>query len=117
VIVLRDGQKMAQGPIENYTKAQIGELMTGKQLSNERYRQAEVMDGRDVVLDALRGNQPHRYRIIPGTRNVIGELVWNGSVEQASLIAAWLGAQFAPARGQVFTLDFYENFHGVETVL
>src|SRR5471032_22102 len=84
--------------------------------SVEAIRQASA-HGRDVVLDVLRGNQPHRYRIIPGTRNVIGELVWNGSVEQASLIAAWLGAQFAPARGQVFTLDFYENFHGVETVL
>jgi len=90
--------------------------VNGYPYSVEAIRQASA-HGRDVVLDALRGNQPHRYRIIPGTRNVIGELVWNGSVEQASLIAAWLGAQFAPARGQVFTLDFYENFHGVETVL
>jgi simple sugar transport system ATP-binding protein len=49
VIVLRDGQKMAQGPIEQYTKAQISELMTGRQLSNERYREGGV--GSEVVLD------------------------------------------------------------------
>lgn len=41
VIVLRDGQKMSQGPIENYTKAQLSELMTGRQLSSERYRDGE----------------------------------------------------------------------------
>src|ERR1700760_4102180 len=39
VIVLRDGQKMAQGPIAQFTKAQISELMTGRHLSNERYRE------------------------------------------------------------------------------
>ncbi len=49
VIVLRDGQKMAQGPIANYTKAQISELMTGKQLSEERYR-ASAEPARDIVL-------------------------------------------------------------------
>ncbi len=49
VIVLRDGQKMAQGPIAAYTKAQISELMTGRQLSNERYREGGLRD--EVVLD------------------------------------------------------------------
>jgi simple sugar transport system ATP-binding protein len=49
VIVLRDGQKMAQGPIGDYTKAQISELMTGRHLTNERYRVGEV--GKEVVLD------------------------------------------------------------------
>ncbi|WP_345816450.1 sugar ABC transporter ATP-binding protein [Paraburkholderia sp. PREW-6R] len=49
VIVLRDGQKMAEGPIANFTKAQISELMTGRHLSNERYRQEAV--AKEVVLD------------------------------------------------------------------
>ncbi|MEI5998292.1 sugar ABC transporter ATP-binding protein [Paraburkholderia bengalensis] len=49
VIVLRDGQKMAQGPIGDYTKAQISELMTGRHLTNERYRVGEI--GKEVVLD------------------------------------------------------------------
>lgn len=73
--------------------------------------------GRDVVLDVMRGNQPHRYTITPGSRAIIGELVWEGSAQQASLVAAWLGAPFAPDRGQVYALDFYENFHGIETVI
>jgi simple sugar transport system ATP-binding protein len=51
VIVLRDGQKMAQGPIQNYTKAQISELMTGKHLSTERYREAGAEAAREIVLD------------------------------------------------------------------
>lgn len=37
-IVFRDGQKVAQGPIAEFTKARLGELMTGRQLSQERYR-------------------------------------------------------------------------------
>lgn len=49
VIVLRDGQKMAQGPIADFTKAQISELMTGRHLSTERYRDGGL--GQDVVLD------------------------------------------------------------------
>jgi simple sugar transport system ATP-binding protein len=49
VIVLRDGQTMAQGPITNYTKAQISELMTGRHLSSERYREGGF--GAEVVLD------------------------------------------------------------------
>lgn len=40
VIVLRDGQKVTQGPITDYTKAQLSELMTGRELSTERYRSA-----------------------------------------------------------------------------
>ncbi|MEX3825318.1 sugar ABC transporter ATP-binding protein, partial [Paraburkholderia sp. BR14262] len=49
VIVLRDGQKVTQGPITNYTKAQLSELMTGRELSTERYR--NVAAEADVLLD------------------------------------------------------------------
>ncbi|MFL9990694.1 sugar ABC transporter ATP-binding protein [Paraburkholderia sediminicola] len=49
VIVLRDGQTMAQGPIAQFSKAQISELMTGRHLSTERYREGAF--GQDVVLD------------------------------------------------------------------
>jgi len=37
-IVFRDGAKVAQGPIQDFSKAQLGHLMTGKQLSQARYR-------------------------------------------------------------------------------
>ncbi|HZZ13573.1 MAG TPA: sugar ABC transporter ATP-binding protein [Paraburkholderia sp.] len=52
VIVLRDGQKMAQGPIAQFSKAQLSELMTGRHLSNERYR--DTAHAQNVVLE-LRG--------------------------------------------------------------
>jgi simple sugar transport system ATP-binding protein len=38
VIVFRDGEKVTQGPILGFTKVQIGQLMTGKTLSESRYR-------------------------------------------------------------------------------
>ena len=38
IIVFRDGTKVAQGPISNFSKAEIGHLMTGKQLDGARYR-------------------------------------------------------------------------------
>jgi simple sugar transport system ATP-binding protein len=36
VIVFRDGQNIMQGPIANYTKAELARLMTGKHISDER---------------------------------------------------------------------------------
>lgn len=39
-IVFRDGQCVAQGPIAGYTKAELGELMTGKLIDGTRYRAA-----------------------------------------------------------------------------
>lgn len=82
----------------------------------EALRQAGA-HGEEVVLDVLRGNQPHRYTVTPGTRTVFSALTWQGTARQAGLIAAWLATPFVPAKGQRFALDFYENFHGVETVI
>ena len=48
LIVLRDGQKVTQGPITNFTKAQISELMTGKSLSTDRYRQVFALHEAEV---------------------------------------------------------------------
>jgi simple sugar transport system ATP-binding protein len=38
-IVFRDGAKVAQGPIADFTKAQLGHWMTGKELDGGRYRE------------------------------------------------------------------------------
>lgn len=70
-----------------------------------------------VVLGVLRGNQPRTYTIRPGRRRTITGLRWTGSGGQAALIAQWLRHPFAPRAGQDFPLDFYENFHGIETVI
>lgn len=67
-IVFRDGQCVAQGPIESYSKNELAELMTGRSIDAQRYRTgkpggAELMkvEGleaagvRDVTLSLKRG--------------------------------------------------------------
>lgn len=70
-----------------------------------------------VTLGILRGSQARSYTIPIGERTQIGKLTWVGSDEQAARIASWLGQDFKPSQGQTIPLDFYENFHGIETVL
>jgi predicted metalloprotease with PDZ domain len=70
-----------------------------------------------VALTVARGNQTLTYQIVVGTRPQIGRLRWTGDDGQARLIANWLEQKFDPAPGHCFALDFYANFHGVETVL
>jgi simple sugar transport system ATP-binding protein len=55
VIVLRDGRKVAQGPIADYTKAQISELMTGRELAHSRYRTHPPSEAESDVVLAVRG--------------------------------------------------------------
>jgi simple sugar transport system ATP-binding protein len=57
-IVFRDGQCVAQGPIETYTKKQIAELMTGRTIGSERYRsgkaaQEELLAVRDLSVSGV----------------------------------------------------------------
>ena len=42
---------------------------------------------------------------------------WVGSSDQAKLISDWIDQDFAPHEGQVFSVDFYENFHGIEAMI
>jgi simple sugar transport system ATP-binding protein len=103
VIVLRDGQKMAQGPIGEYTKAQISELMTGRQLSNERYRDGAV--GNEVVLDVqgfTRGAQFRdvSFKLHRGEILGVTGLLDSGRNELARALAG-----VAPAESGKVTLD------------
>jgi simple sugar transport system ATP-binding protein len=61
VIVMRDGQKVAQGPIADYSKAQLSELMTGRKLSEERYRDAADSHA-EVVLDVQELGRREQFR-------------------------------------------------------
>lgn len=49
VIVFRDGQCVAQGPIQDFTKSELSRLMTGKQLDGERYRHGQP--GQKLLLE------------------------------------------------------------------
>jgi predicted metalloprotease with PDZ domain len=70
-----------------------------------------------VALSVGRGNETLTYQIRPARRSQIGGLCWVGDDRQAGLIQAWLDSDFHPSHGQEIPLDFYSNFHGVETVI
>jgi len=71
-----------------------------------------------VTLDVLRGQRTLTFSLTPAERRQIGALVWEGNDEQAQRIRTWLNrSDFQPFHGQQFNLDFYENFHGIETVV
>lgn len=62
VIVIRDGEKVGEGPISRYTKAELSHLITGRQLDGERYRVASCHNevvlrceglGRDTAFDNI----------------------------------------------------------------
>ncbi len=48
VLVLKDGQKIAQGAITHFTQSQLGYLMTGRQMDERRYRR--VQQGGEPLL-------------------------------------------------------------------
>jgi len=71
-----------------------------------------------VVLGVLRGHRRMEFTIVPGTYSRLASLKWQGTEADAAIVRTWLeNEDFRPAAGTVFALDFYENFHGVETVV
>lgn len=52
-IVFRDGAKVAQGPIDSFTKAQLAHWMTGKDLDGGRYRKRSRGDGELLRVQGL----------------------------------------------------------------
>lgn len=96
--------------------ADVITMVNGFAFSPQALQWAAANSG-PVTLTVLRGHLPLSFTITPVSRATVQELIWVGSAAQAGLIAKWLGQAFAPAAGQVFSLDFYENFHGVEIVV
>ena len=71
-----------------------------------------------VVLDVLRGHRKLQFTITPRERQAISHLTWSGTSEQARRVREWLHRDdFAPVAEQVFQVTFYENFHGIETIV
>ncbi len=56
VIVLRDGKKVADGALADYTIKDIAYLMTGKKLDNRRYREAKPEDEILLKVENLSNN-------------------------------------------------------------
>jgi simple sugar transport system ATP-binding protein len=59
-IVFRDGQCVAQGPINNYSRTDLAELMTGRKISEKRYRTGAPSAETLMVMDRL--EVPGRFR-------------------------------------------------------
>jgi predicted metalloprotease with PDZ domain len=79
--------------------------------------QSVIAHSATVTVTVLRGNQYRNYTIPVGRRTDVGSLRWVGDDEQARMVASWTGQPFAPEKGGIIPLDFYENFHGIETVV
>ncbi|MCP4630638.1 MAG: hypothetical protein GY850_45065, partial [bacterium] len=70
-----------------------------------------------VTLEVLRGHRPLVFKLIPKPFRKLSHLIWKGTEKQAANIRQWLNNEdFNPKAGQKFDLDFYENFHGKETM-
>ncbi len=104
VIVLRDGQKVAQGPIADYTKAQLSELMTGRKLAEARYRtQAQSMGEAVLEVRGLgRGRQFRDVSFVLRRGEILGitGLLDSGRNELARALAG-----VAPADAGTIALD------------
>lgn len=71
-----------------------------------------------VEVSVLRGHRHLTFTISPAPFSKLDHLVWCGSEEQAEDIRTWLNrADFMPVQGQVYSLDFYDNFHGIESLI
>ena len=95
VIVFRDGQCVAQGPIRNYTKANLGHLMTGKSIDGSRYRSGQPGSGWLLEVSKL-GCGKHfsdvSLRVAPGEVLGITGLMDSGRNELALALAGVLPA-------------------------
>ena len=77
-----------------------------------------VKQNEPVRIEVLRGNRTLSSEVTPGNRTRIASLTWNGTDAQAENIRLWLKRQdFRPQPGQKISLDFYENFHGIEILV
>lgn len=73
--------------------------------------------GASVTLGVLRGHERFDFTLEPATREAVSEMIWSGDALQTSLISKWFGRPFEAVDGQVIGLDFYKNFHGVDTLV
>lgn len=74
--------------------------------------------GQKLTLGIQRGHRNLSFEVTPGQRTKIRHLIWKGSDNQIEIISSWLdGQSFEPKQDEVIPLDFYENFHGIESLV
>jgi simple sugar transport system ATP-binding protein len=101
-IVLRDGQCVAQGPIEDYSKTVLAELMTGRSIHAQRYRTGKPADEELLKIERL---------VVDGVREISfslkkGEILGiTGLADSGRNELAMALAGVAPATGGSVILD------------
>lgn len=77
-----------------------------------------VKQNQPIRIEVLRGHRAISFTVTPATRSRIASLLWKGTDAQAERIRLWLKRpEFSPVPGQKLSLEFYENFHGIEIIL
>ncbi|OCJ09338.1 sugar ABC transporter ATP-binding protein [Rhizobium sp. AC44/96] len=101
-VVFRDGQCVAQGPIANYTKKELAELMTGRSIDAQRYRTGKPADADLLKVDRLvaDGVRDMSFSIRKGEILGITGLADSGRNELAMALTG-----VAPATSGVVTLE------------
>lgn len=71
-----------------------------------------------VELCVRRGHRELTMTLTPKPIERLVKLHWQGTEDQCRHIQQWLDDDsFSPEAGSIFTLNFYENFHGIETLI
>jgi predicted metalloprotease with PDZ domain len=71
-----------------------------------------------VGVEVFRGHRALSFLVKPVEILQINTMAWKGGRSDAKRIAKWLHRkEFAPQRHREFALDFYENFHGIDSIL
>ncbi|AOF92592.1 sugar ABC transporter ATP-binding protein [Sinorhizobium sp. RAC02] len=101
-VVFRDGQCVAQGPIETYSKKALAELMTGRSIDAQRYRTGKPSDADRLKVDRLvaDGVREISFSVKRGEILGITGLADSGRNELAMALTG-----VVPATGGVLTLD------------
>ena len=101
-VVFRDGQCVAQGPIANYSKKELAELMTGRSIDAQRYRTGKSSDAELLKVDRLTadGVRDMSFSLKKGEILGITGLADSGRNELAMALTG-----VAPASGGTITLD------------
>ncbi|MEK1875775.1 MAG: sugar ABC transporter ATP-binding protein, partial [Rhizobium altiplani] len=101
-VVFRDGQCVAQGPIANYSKKELAELMTGRSIDAQRYRTGKPSDAELLKVDRLiaDGVRDMSFSIKKGEILGITGLADSGRNELAMALTG-----IAPATSGVVTIE------------
>lgn len=111
VIVLRDGQKVAEGPLSDYTPQSVAFAMTGKQLEQHRYRSAQPSS--EVLLAVSDLSRPGAFQDVSFTLHRGEVLGITGLLDSGRNELAHALSGVSPARsGTIELLGQRASIHG-----